>query len=69
MLDKLDRSVVLWYQNHRRSRMKTTRTPLSRQYILQREKYIAIKRSQGTEWSFFSVTEKCSGGWKCDWEE
>ena len=52
MPDKLDRSMVLWYQNHRGSRMATTQTHLSRQYILQKETYLTIKRSQVTQWSF-----------------
>ena len=61
MPDRVDCSNVLWYPNHSKSMMATTRTLLSSQYILQRETSLVLTRSQDTWWSFFYFTQPSKG--------
>jgi uncharacterized membrane protein len=63
MPNKADRSTVLWYPNHSNSMMPATQTHLSSQYILQREKSLALTRLQDTWMFFFSqqrIVKACS---------
>jgi len=60
-LQSPDCSNVLWYPNHSKSMMATTRILLSSQYILQRETFLTFTRSQDTRWSFFGFTQPSKG--------
>jgi len=55
MPDRVDCSSVLWYPNHSNNRMATIRTLLSSKYILQRQTFLALTRSQDTRWIFFGL--------------